>query len=106
MHGDNFTSCGSAAALKRLKKEFESRFEITAQVVGPDPGQQKQFTILLRVLRWEVGRIDYEPDQRHVEIAMRELGLSFVTPVTTLSTREELLAASTPCIEGMTKFEM
>ena len=26
--------------------------------------------------------------------------------MTTLGTREELLAASTPCIEGMTKFEM
>ena len=37
---------------------------------------------------------------------MRELGLSFATPVTTPGTREELLAASAPCIEGMTKFEM
>ena len=41
------------------------------------------------MLRWGAEGIDYEPDQRHPELTISELGLEHATPVTTPGTREE-----------------
>ena len=99
VHGDDFTAAGSTKELEWLRAQFEARFEITSHVLGPEKGQEGEIRILNRVIRWEEHGIAYEPDQRHADIVVRELGLDKVSAVNTPGTREQALAASTP--EGM-----
>ena len=47
-------------------------------------------------MRWESSGIVYEPDQRHVEMVFRELGLESAGSVFTLGTHVEHEAASAP----------
>ena len=47
---------------------MENKFEITANVLGPDEGMEKEIRVLNRALRWTESGITYEPDQRHDEI--------------------------------------
>ena len=52
--------------------------------------------MLNRVLRWEPSGIIYKPDQRHAEMAVRELRLEAAGSVLTPGTRVEHDAASAP----------
>ena len=47
-------------------------------------------------MRWNEGSRSYEPDQRHAEIAIRELGLESAKPATAPGTKEEAKLASAP----------
>ena len=73
-----------------------AKFEIMAKILGPEEGQEREIRVLNRVLRWEVAGVVYEPDQRHAEIVVRELGLESAGSVLTLGTRAEHDAASAP----------
>ena len=42
VHGDDFTSTGSTRDLAWLKVQFETKFEITAKVLGPEAGQERE----------------------------------------------------------------
>ena len=64
--------------------------------MGPEQEQDREIRVLNRVLRWEsVGHID-EPDQRHADMIIRELGLENAGGALTLGTRAEHDAASPP----------
>ena len=52
--------------------------------------------MLNRVLRWEPSGVIYEPDQRHAEVIIRELGLENAGSVFTPRTRVEQDVASSP----------
>ena len=54
---------------------MENKFEITANVLGPDEGVENEIHVLNRTLRWTDSGITYEPDQRHAEIIIKELNL-------------------------------
>ena len=96
VHGDDFTSAGSTRDLAWLKEQFESKFEITAKVLGPEAGQEREIRVLNRVLRWESAGVVYEPDQRHAEMVIREFGLEAASSVLTPGTRAERDVASAP----------
>ena len=99
VHGDDFTLSGSSASLGWMRKEFEKQWDVTAQVLGPDARQESEVRILNRIIRWTKDGLEYEPDQRHAEIAIRELGLEGSKAVSTPGTKEELALAGAPeCI--------
>ena len=96
VHGDDFTLAGGTKELLWCKGLFEAKFEITAKVLGPEEGQEREIRVLNRVIRWEAAGIIYEPDQRHAEMVVRELGLESAGSVFTPGTRVEHDAASAP----------
>ena len=104
VHGDDFTSTGSTKDLAWLKGRFESKFEITAKVLGPEAGQEREIRVLNRVLRWEQNGIIYEPDQRHAEMVIKEFGLETAGGVRTPGTRAEHDVASAP--DGVLSVEL
>ena len=96
VHGDDFTIAGSSANVLWMKKEFEKRFEVTTHNLGPEAGQEREVRVLNRVIRWTKDGLEYEPDQRHSEIAIRELGLEGARAATTPGTKEEVALAGIP----------
>ena len=99
VHGDDFVSVGSAAAASEFKGQLEARFEIKTQVIGA-PGVEggacasstsggslgqcvQEGRVLNRVVRWTPEGWETEPDQRHVDLIIKELGLSEAKPVST-----------------------
>ena len=51
--------------------------------LGPDKADDKHITILNKCVEWTSAGLQYEPDPRHVEILLRELGMENCTPVAT-----------------------
>ena len=84
-------------AQRVAKAKLESRFEIKSQVMGPgavsamsrhvgvgDPDFEKESTegrVLNRVIRWTEYGWEMEPDQRHVDILVKDLDLQESKPV-------------------------
>ena len=57
-------------------KKIQERFECKRRGrLGPGKGDLKEMRILNRIVCWTEEGIEYEGDQRHVEICVRELGL-------------------------------
>ena len=97
VHGDDFTCSGSEKDLRWLKACMESKFEIKSEMLGPTPGvHQQEIRVLNRILRWTKEGIVYEPDQRHAEIVVRELGLENAKPVSTPGCRDDAKCAGPP----------
>ena len=94
VHGDDFTFTGSTKSLQWLKAQFESKFKITAKILGPELGREHEIHVLNHVMRWESGGIVYEPDQRHAEMVVSALGLEAAGSVFTPGTRAEHEAVS------------
>ncbi len=72
-------------ALKWITKELQKVYELKVKAtLGPEPHDDKSVRILNRIVTWSERDIMYEPDQRHVEIVIKALGLekgkSVVTP--------------------------
>ena len=58
--------------LKKIQVRFESKHRGR---LGPNNEDQKEMRILNRIVTWTEEGIEYEGDQRHVEICMNSLGL-------------------------------
>ena len=56
--------------------------------------QSRVVCVLSRVVWWSKDGILYEPDQRHSELVVREMGLKGAKAAPTAGTREEQRAAS------------
>ena len=70
VHGDDFTFCGLGEDLVWIRGLLESWFEIKLRgVLGPDPGDQKEVTILGRRAVWSEGGSHMRPT--------RNIGSSF-----------------------------
>ena len=86
VHGDDFTVLGYHDDLEWLKSVMDTKFAVKCRgIVGPSAGDSKSIKILNRVMEWTSEGIMYEPDQRHAELLVRDLGLnekskSVVTP--------------------------
>ena len=50
-------------------------------VLGPGPDHKREIRVLNRVLRWTFEGIEYEPDQRHAELVVKDLELEGAKPV-------------------------
>ena len=89
VHGDDFTILAKEGRLDEFKAAMEDRFEIKLKARLKDTGDSVR--ILSRVVTVTDEGIEYEADQRHSEIIVRELGLdskskTVVTPGTKDST--------------------
>eukprot|EP00973_Karenia_brevis_P061009 8483342-Karenia_brevis.AAC.1 len=80
IHGDDFVSAGTSNSLKWLKCIVEAAFEISTRVVGPEEDDEKQLKVLNRIITYTDEGIEYEPDPRHAEIIVRDLGLENCNP--------------------------
>ena len=77
MHGDDFTFLGAAEDLEDMAEKMRSWYEIKIRgVLGGEPGDQEEITILNRKLRWKGDTIEHEADEKHVKTICEELGLS------------------------------
>ena len=98
VHGDDFTATGPAHGLEHFANILEAKYEIKKDMLGPKTAQgeisgcacSQEVRVLNRVLRWEATGIDYEPDQRHAEVIVRELGLENAKSLTSPWSAEEL----------------
>ena len=45
------------------------------EIIGPDAGRQLEARVLNMVIPWEETGITWEPDPRHVEIRIEQMGL-------------------------------
>ena len=59
------------------------KYEIKSQVLGPEADCHSEIRILNRIIRWGDYGIEYEPDQRHADLVIQELGLTRGKPVNT-----------------------
>ena len=75
MHGDDFLTEGPADSLVKMNIALEQSFQMKTKIIGPDAGQQLEARVLNRVIRWEETGITSEPDHRHVEIMIEQIGL-------------------------------
>ena len=77
VHGDDFTFYGFDDELKEIKRKMEEHYEIKVRaVLSPEPGDDKEITILNRRLRWKDGRLEYEADPKHVAILCEAMRLT------------------------------
>ena len=74
MHGDDFLSKGPAESLMKMNLALEKNFQVKTEICGPDPGQQREARLRNRVIRWEDTGITWEPDPRHAEIMIEQMG--------------------------------
>ena len=87
VHGDDFTAAGSKQNLDWFEKQMKERYELkVGGRLGPGPTDDKEATVLNRVIRWTPQGLEYEADPRQVERLLEELELegegvkSVVTP--------------------------
>ena len=77
VHGDDFTALGHEEQLDWFRKEMQKKFECKFRGrIGPADDDEKEMRTLNRIVTWTTSGIQYEGDQRHVEIAMKELSLN------------------------------
>ena len=83
VHGDDFLSIGDHEDLIWLQKVLEEKFEISTNMVGHGVQDEKQLKVLNRIISAEEYGFTYEPDARHAEILIRDLGLTGAKAVAT-----------------------
>ena len=84
VHGDDFTVLGYGKDLDWFRGMIQGTFEVKFRGrIGPADEDQKSIRVLNRVIEWTQEGIQLEPDQRHAEIIIRDLGLVQSKPVST-----------------------
>ena len=83
-HGDDFVILGDRKASKEVCDRLGEKLIVKIRgTLGPEPwsGDVEEIVVLNRIVRWCRGdgvheeRLEYEPDPRHVEIVLQQLGL-------------------------------
>ena len=49
--------------------------QLNTEILSGDAQDKQEVRLLNRIIRWEPGGITWEPDPRHVELTIQELGL-------------------------------
>ena len=76
VHGDDFTACGPKRQLDWFAETVGSKYEYTiGGRLGPGRDDDKEATVLNRVIRWTDEGVEYEADPRQVERLLEELEL-------------------------------
>lgn len=84
VYGDDFFFVDSADVLDEVEAEMRERYKLKVIVrLGPDPNDDKETTILNRVVRWIDEEIKYEADPRKDEKIISELGFEDAKSVAT-----------------------
>jgi hypothetical protein len=83
VHGDDFISTADGDDLEWLKMVFETKFEISTEVIGHEHGDLKELKVLNRFISATEDGFVYESDVRHADILIKELGLENAKKVNT-----------------------
>ena len=76
IHGDDIVGCGSESHLEWVAKELKTRYKTKVRaLIGPEPQDEKEATILNRTVRWEKHGIDYEADARHAGKIIEQMNM-------------------------------
>ena len=76
VHGDDITTVGSKTNLDWLKAQLEALYELKeAHRLGPADSDDKEATVLNRIVRWTKEGLEYEADPRQGEKLLRDLKL-------------------------------
>ena len=89
VHGDDFVVAGPLASIKWMNVHMRAKYEIKTEIIGPEKECAKELKILGRIMRWTDHGFEYEPDQRHAEMIVKELGLCSARVVATPGTKDE-----------------
>ena len=80
VHGDDFTFEGEAEDLKWIAEKMKEWFEVKIRgLLGPEEADDKEVTILGRVVKWKEWGIEYQADPRHRELIMEYFGFDETT---------------------------
>ena len=74
VHGDDFVCVGEAEKLRWLEGCLKQRFEIKSKMMGLREGESREERILNRVIRVNENGWEYEADQRHADLIVKETG--------------------------------
>ena len=75
VHGDDFTSVGAKRQLDWFEDALEARYELKrGGRLGPGSQDEKEITVLNRVLRWTAEGLEYEADPRQCERLLEGIG--------------------------------
>jgi hypothetical protein len=86
VHGDDFTLCGFDEDLRWLAEEMAKWFEIKVRaILGDDDKDDKEITLLGRIIRWKDWGIEYQADPKHRELVLQKLGFDEKTKVLTVN---------------------
>ena len=89
VHGDDFTFEGPPEALKEVTKALQKVWLVKVRaMMGPEPTDDKEVSILNRVIRWTEDALLYEADPRHVEKLLKEAGLECCNALNTPGVKE------------------
>ena len=72
-----------------MNSALEASFQVKTEIIGPHPGQQSEARVLNRVIRWEDTGNTWEPDPRHAEIMIEQMGLKGGRPLKIAGVKEE-----------------
>jgi hypothetical protein len=76
VHGDDFTFSGVDEDLDWIEGLMKGWFEVKVRArLGPDETDDKEITILGRLVRWEMEGISYQADPKHRENILEKFGL-------------------------------
>ena len=89
VHGDDVLTEGPADGLMSMNFALEQNFQVKTDIIGPDPGQQQVARVLDKLIRWEENSITWEPDPRHVETMIEQVGLNGAKPLRIPGIKEE-----------------
>ena len=89
VHGDDFVSTADGDELLWLDNTLKGKFEISTDIIGPENDDKKQLKVLNRIITYEDYGITYEPDPRHAELVIKQLGLEKANAVTSPSTKDD-----------------
>ena len=91
---------GSPEVLKKVAEDLRKVWIIQVRAtLDPEPGDDKEVSILYRIVRWCDDCLLYEADPRHVEKLLREAGLASCKSVTTPGVKEASDVTSTAWFE-------
>ena len=76
VHGDDFAFEGPPKALEEVTASLKEVWLIKVRAtLGPEATDDKEVSILNRIIRWTEDSLLYEADPRHVEKLLRDAGL-------------------------------
>ena len=84
VHGDDFTFLGNDQALDWCTTIMQEEYDIKLRGrLGPEKHDDKSMRILNRCLEWRSDGLHYEPDPRHAEIIIEQMGVEKSAAVVT-----------------------
>lgn len=105
VHGGDFVPIGTETQLKWFQNMFDEVYGCKHEWLGFDEDEGESTRILNRVISWTDAGIEYEADQRHVEVVIEQLHLSDATFASTHGIRLEQSHANAIEIDMLTGSE-